>query len=108
MSKSIEVCNVKPLYKGDVLAVCDIYIPASDLEFYDVMIFQKGENRWISMPSKFIEKTGKYKEMCAFRSPSKQKRFRDQIIEAIDEYLLQNPDMKPEPAVAENEDCCPF
>ena len=108
MSSAIEICNVKPLYKGDIMATCDVYIPASDLEFNDILIFQKGDNRWISMPSKKNEKTGVYKEMCGFRNPGKQRRFRDQVMAQIEEYLVKNPDLKPEPAVTADEDCCPF
>jgi len=108
VANAIEICNVKPLYKGDILATCDAYIPGTDLEFIDILIFQKGENRWISMPSKKNERTGVYKEMCGFRNPGKQKRFKDQIMAQIEEYLTKNPNLDPEPAVTSDEDYCPI
>jgi hypothetical protein len=77
------------------------------LTFVDVKIFMKGSNRWITMPSKeFTNELGekKYIEMMRWDSEAIKNRFRTQIMEAIDAFLLENPDMKPEDVIKPDEE----
>lgn len=104
----IEVQNIKALNKGSLLAVCNVRIVPWKMTFKDVKIFQKGANRWIALPSREVvnpttnEKS--YFEMITFDSEDIKNRFRDQIMAAIDTYLEQNPDMKPEDAIKYDDD----
>ncbi len=95
----IEVTNVVPVNKGSLLCTCDVYIQPWDLELCEVKVFEKGANRWLSMPSREYtnpEGVKKYVELINFRKEATKKRFRDQIMSVIDKYLLDNPDLKVE------------
>jgi len=106
----IEVQNVTAVNKGSLLATCDVHIIPWKLTLHDVKIFEKGANRWITMPSKeytneMNEK--KYIELVTFDSEGVKNRFRSQIMGAVDKFLKGNPEMKPEDVVKE-EDIFPF
>lgn len=100
----IQISNVQAVQKNSLFATCDVYIRPLDLELCRVCIFQKGANRWLGMPSaKWEGKDGetKFEELVKFRSDATKKRFRDQVMQAIDKYLMQNPNLDPEPFVDE-------
>lgn len=102
----IEISNVQAVNKGSLLAKCDVYIAPWDLELCEVKVFEKGANRWLGMPSReFTNQLGekKYIELINFRKETTKTRFRAQILEAVDKFLLANPDMKPEDAIKEEE-----
>ncbi len=106
----IEVSNINAVNKGSLLATCDVYIQPWDQELNEVKIFQKGENRWLGMPSReFINNLGekKYIELVNFRKEATKNRFRAQIMGAVDKYLASNPEMKPEDVIKED-DQMPF
>jgi hypothetical protein len=95
----LEVQNINPVQKGTLLATCDVHIIPWKLTLHEIKIFEKGANRWISMPSKeFSTDTGekKYTELVSFDSEAVKNRFRCQIMGAIDKFLAENPEMKPE------------
>jgi len=106
----IEISNICAVNKGSLLATCDVYIQPWDMELREVKVFQKGENRWLGMPSKeFINSLGekKYVELIDFRRESTKNNFRRQIVVAVDKFLLENPDMKPTDVIKED-DQMPF
>lgn len=106
----IQISNMTSVQKNSLFATCDVYIKPLDLELCRVCIFQKGSNRWIGMPSaKWEGKDGemRYEELVKFRSDGTKKRFRDQVMAAIDAYLAQNPNLDPEPFVTPH-DGLPF
>lgn len=97
----IEVSNINPVMKNSLLATCTVYIKPWHIFLHEVAIFEKGANRWISMPSRQYEKDGekKYIELITFDSDGVKKRFRDQIMVAVDKFLHENPDCKPEDVI---------
>ncbi len=103
----IEISNINAVNKGSLLATCDVYIQPWEMTLHEIKIFEKGANRWLGMPSKeFTNPAGekKYSELVRFRKDSTVKRFRAQIMEAVDKFLAQNPDMKPEDVIKENDE----
>lgn len=103
----IEVSNINAVQKGSLLATCDVYIVPWDMELNEVKVFQKGANRWLGMPAReFTNNAGekKYIELVNFRKEATKNRFRSQIMGAIDKYLENNPDMKPEDVIKEGDD----
>ncbi|SRR6478609_7649382 len=103
----IEVQNINAVNKGTLLATCDVHIIPWKMTLHEVKIFEKGTNRWISLPSReFINDLGekKYTELVTFDNDGVKNRFRGQIMGAIDKYLASNPDMTPEPVVTEQDD----
>lgn len=108
MSKTalIQITNIRPVNKNSLLATCDVQIRPWKVTFHNVSIFQKGTNRWIGMPSRKWEKDGetKYQELVTFDDADIQKRFRDQIMVCIDDYLERNPNLESEPVIKEDEE----
>lgn len=101
----IKVFNVYPVHKGDLLASCSVHIEPWKLKIHKVMVFQKGLNRWVSMPREKYESNGetKYSDLLEFDDAAATKRFRDQIIAAIDEYIQKNGDLTPEDIIKAND-----
>lgn len=102
----IEVKNVEPINKGNLLAKCDVHIIPWKLTLHEVKIFEKGQNRWITMPSReFVNdmQEKKYIELITFDNESVKNRFRAQIMEAVYKFLQANPEMKPEDVIKEEE-----
>ena len=98
----LEVQNINAVGKGSLLATCDVHIIPWKLTLHEIKIFQKGENRWLGMPAKeFTNDMGekKYTDLVSFDNDGVKNRFRSQIMGAIDKFLSENPDMKPEPVV---------
>lgn len=103
----IEILNVNAVNKGALLATCDVRIVPWKMTLKDVKIFEKGANKWISMPSKeFINEMAekKYIELISFDNEAIKTRFRDQIMEAIDAYMMKNPDLKTEDVIKDTEE----
>ena len=103
----IEVKNINPIKKGNLLASCDVHIVPWQLTLHDIKIFEKGSNRWITLPSKeYINNMNekKYIELITFDNDSVKNRFRSQIMVAIDKFLSGNPDMKPEDIVKQDQE----
>ena len=101
----IEIQNIQPIQKGSLLAACDVYIKPWHLTLYDVKLFEKGAQRWVAMPSKeLVSDTGAktYKEMLKFDDCAR-KRFHSQVVEAVDAYLLGNPDLKVPDVIVDEE-----
>lgn len=109
MSEMIEISNINPIQKNNLLATCTVYIKPWKIFLHEVTIFEKGQNRWVGMPSRAYEQNGekKYVELITFEGDAVKKRFRDQICHAVDKYLLSNPDCKPEDVIKED-DAFPF
>lgn len=69
------------------------------------MVVQKGANRWVNLPSRKYESNGetKYSKILEFDDAAVEKRFRDQILTAIDSYVTRNGDLVPEDVVREDQ-----
>jgi hypothetical protein len=69
------------------------------------MVVQKGANRWVNLPSRKYEANGetKYQKLMEFDDAATEKRFRDQIMKAVDEYTERNGDLVPEDVIRENQ-----
>ena len=103
----IEVQNINAVNKNSLLATCDVHIVPWKMTLHEVKIFEKGANRWLGLPAKeFTNNMGekKYTELVTFDNEAVKNRFRSQIMGAIDKYLSENPDMKPEDAIKENDE----
>lgn len=103
----LEVTNINAVQKGSLLATCDVHVKPWRMTFHDIKVFEKGSNRWITLPAKeLVNDMGekKYIEMISFDNEGVKNRFRSQIMGAIDKYLSTNPDMKPEDAIREDEE----
>lgn len=105
----IDIINVKPINKGDILASLSVKIKPWKLTFHEIMVVQKGANRWVNLPSRKYESNGetKYQKLMEFDDAATEKRFRDQVMSAVDAYIMKNGDLQPEDVIKED-DYCPF
>lgn len=105
MSDLIEISDINPVMKNNLLATCTVHIKPWKIKLHEVTIFEKGQNRWVGLPSRQYESNGekKYMELITFDSESVKKRFRDQICLAVDKFLASNPDCKPEDVIKEDD-----
>lgn len=105
MSDLIEISNINPILKNNLLATCTVHIKPWKIFFHEVTIFEKGQNRWVALPSRAYESNGerKYVELVSFDNEGAKKRFRDQVCEAVDKFLAANPECKPEDLIKEDE-----
>ena len=99
----IEVIGVNPINKGDILATVSVAIKPWKLKIHEVMVIQKGANRWVNLPQRRYEVNGetKYAKLLEFDDQSVEKRFRDQIMASVDDYIMRNGDLIPEDVVKE-------
>jgi DNA-binding cell septation regulator SpoVG len=101
----IEVISVNPINKGDMLASVSVAIRPWKLKIHEITVMQKGVNRWVNLPQRKYEANGetKYAKQLEFDDAGVEKRFRDQIMAAVDEYIMRNGDLVPEDVVKEEE-----
>ncbi len=101
----IEIFNIQPIHKGDLLASCSVEIRPWKLKIHKVTVFQKGVQRWISLPRDKYESNGetKYTDLLEFTDNGAKGRFRDQILEAVDAYMNKNGDLVPEDVIKETD-----
>jgi len=71
--------------KGSLLGFCDISVPQLGMDLFNIAIFQKGSQRWLSFPSKEYEKDGekKYMPYIRFKKKESMDNFTRQVLEAI-------------------------
>ena len=98
----IEIENVNPINKGSLLATCDVHIIPWKMTLKEIKVFEKGTQRWISMPSReFVNDAGekKYIELITFDNEVTRNRFRQQVLENIFKFLDAHPNITPEDAI---------
>ncbi len=98
----IEILNINPVNKGSLLATCDVHIIPWKMTLHEIKIFEKGAQRWLGMPAKeFTNDMGekKYTDLVSFDNDSVKIRFRNQIMAAVDKFLADNPELKPEDVI---------
>jgi DNA-binding cell septation regulator SpoVG len=102
----IDIISVNPLNKGDLLATVSVYIRPWKMKIHEIAVFQKGANRFISLPTRKWEQNGetKYQKLLEFDDNAVEKRFRDQIMKAVDDYTERNGDLIPEDVIKEDEE----
>jgi len=102
----IDVFNVNAINKGDLLASCSVEIKPWKLKIHNIMVFQKGQNRWVSLPREKYESQGetKFRDFLEFTDASALKRFRDQILSAVESYIDQNGSLEPEDVIKDGDD----
>ena len=103
----IEVSNINPVHKGNLLATCSVHIAPWKMTMHEVKIFEKGSNRWLGMPARPFKNEAdetKYVELITFDSEAIKNRFKAQIMGAVDKFLAANPNMTPEDAIKADAD----
>lgn len=82
----IEVKNIKLINKGSLIASCDVRLSPMKYTFRSVKIFEKGANRWISLPTIEKEYNGekKYLQTGEWDDEETKNHFRDQVLSIFD------------------------
>lgn len=110
MDEKVVVFNINPVHKGDILASCSVHIKPWHLKINEVLVFEKGANRWVSLPSrKYLanDNTEKYAPLLEFDEPGMLKKFRDHIMDAVDRYIAANGSLEPVDPLKDIDEC-PF
>lgn len=102
----IDVINVNPINKGDLVASVSVYIRPWKMKIHEITVMQKGVNVWVNLPQRKYEKDGetKYAKLIEFDDPGADKRFRDQITQAVNTYIDKNGALEPENVIKDDEE----
>lgn len=104
----MKILSYKPIAKGFLLGICNVELP-SGMEVREVTIFQKGDNRWISFPSRKYQKDGKDQFFPLIRlDAEKMKKFQTQLLDALDTWISDNPIIAPAESKQQLEEELPF
>ena len=105
---AIEVIKFKEHVKGALLGFADVYSDKTDMEYYGVAMFAKGNNRWIAFAGQEYvdEATGEKKRLqsCRFRNRKFQDAFAAQVFAAVEAWREshlaqpQNAPLEPDPS----------
>ena len=85
------IVDFKPFVKNTLRGFCTIVLP-SGMAIHSCTLHEKDGKRWISFPAeKFTNKDGEvsYKRLIEFADRATADKFRDQALEAIDRYRLE-------------------
>lgn len=76
------------------------------MKIHEVAVFEKGANRWVSLPSKkeVVGDRNVYTPIIEFSNNAAETRFRKQVLNCFDEWYNENPDMELQPLVQEGEE----
>jgi hypothetical protein len=92
MDKQIEIKNWTPLTKNTLRGFCTVKLPSGML-IHAVMLHEKGDHRWISLPAREYtdEKTGKkqFARFIEFDNRTIADRFRDQVLASLDRHFAK-------------------
>lgn len=85
----IECTEIIPVVQNFCIGIATIFMPKIGLEINNIKIFQKGEQNWISLPSKMYEIAGKKKFVpyVQFKDAETQKKFMVSVKDAIDKKI---------------------
>lgn len=90
----IEILNFKKVDKNTLQGFIDIKIPKwGGFYIREMMYFKKGNQRWITFPSRAYEKNGekKFYAYNGFEDFKTNNEFQVSILKSLDIYLEKNP-----------------
>lgn len=111
---TVECMEFKSHNNGNLLGFANFWIPKMGMEIYGCSLHQKGDQRWVNLPSReYKDKEGmtKYMPVIRFRDKEHYNAFIDACKRAIDEWISVNlPESQEIKAVEEvyKEDPLPF
>lgn len=89
----MKILKYKQVNSGSLTGVLNLDDPASPYIVNDIKVFQKGDGRWIQMPSKEYEVNGerRFFPYNHFRSREEKDQYTRRVLDALDEYCKANP-----------------
>jgi DNA-binding cell septation regulator SpoVG len=87
--RSIQVTGWKPLVKNTLRGFLSVNLP-SGMVIHNVTVHEKGEGRWVGMPSReWVNQDGakQYSPLIEFVDRRTANKFRDLVLDALDGYL---------------------
>ena len=106
MSTLVTVTHYVPFAKGSKTGEFSLSVHPWKATISFVQEFRKGDNRWFSFPSKYIEAHDqkRYVPIFQFDLPSTEKGFMEEVRKAVDAYLAEHPELEPKEAKFEAEE----
>jgi len=86
----IEIIEFKLINRGCLLSVVSIRLPKwGGFRIKNIKVFEKGDSRWMTLPSEEYEADGKtkYFPLVDFDSDNMAEAFRKAFFKAYDSYL---------------------
>jgi DNA-binding cell septation regulator SpoVG len=86
--RAFLVIDWKPFEKNTLKGFVSLTLP-SGLTIHNITVHQKGDARWVSMPSRAYKKpdgSETWQPIIEFATKEAQKRFRDATLAALDAY----------------------
>lgn len=87
----MEIISYKAINKGMLQGSIALKIPTQwgELIIYDISVFMKDGNRWISFPSKTYEKEGekKYFQYNRFENRENSDAFQKDVLKHLDAFI---------------------
>jgi hypothetical protein len=90
----IEIKEFRPYVKNTLQGFCTVLLQPSGLEIRDLTVHQKGDRRWINMPSRpYQNSEGKtsYSFIILFPDKERSQQFQTAVLKALDKYLPPPP-----------------
>jgi hypothetical protein len=87
--RSIIIADWKPHHKHTLIGFASVRLP-SGMVIHKVTVHEKGEARWVGLPSReWTNDQGvkQYAKLIEFTDRRIANKFRDQVLEALDQYL---------------------
>jgi hypothetical protein len=107
----IEIVNYKPSEHQYRKGSFSIKIPKwGNFLIHELSYFKKGDQRWITFPSRAYEKDGekKYFPFNSFEDALMKKSFQEKVLGALDKYLATNGQDNPKQADFFSDEKIPF
>jgi|SRR5215469_17490977 len=92
----IKISGWRNHNKGTLRGFFTAELP-SGMIIHDCMLHEKGEDRWISLPSREYEQNNerKFQPIITFVDREAEHKFRDQVLTALDESQPWNREARP-------------
>ncbi len=106
MSALVQVVDYTPFSKNSKVGEFTLHVVPWKVNIGFMQEFRKGEQRWFSFPSKYVEAhdNKRYVPIVKFMADSTGKGFMEEVSKAVDAYLAEHPELEPKEAKFETEE----
>ena len=109
--KMIEIIKFELVNKGALIAKFTVKMHKwGGLQIRDCTLFESGDKRWITLPSRQYEVEGKkkYFPYVAYEERNLDDKFKEMIMKAAEEYMAKNISAQPAQARSDAFEDMPF
>lgn len=88
--REFQISNWRPRESGSLRGFFSLLLP-SNMIIHDCQLFEKGDRRWINLPTRQYESQGerKFAPIIEFSDRDAEDRFRHQALSALDRHFAE-------------------